>query len=91
MIELTNARVSWIPASGGGPVELSYCATVTMEYVRPDDFVERVISTGWFKPTTIRGRVRLTPAGYRVLIGRSHPRIRRMHSAYSHKRGRGRW
>lgn len=36
-------------------------------------------------------KARLEPSAYRTLYGRSHPRVRRMHTAYSRRRGRGRW
>jgi hypothetical protein len=39
-------------------------------------------------PKSIRFRSRggLTPLGHRVLFGRTHPRIRRMHAAYGRRR-----
>lgn len=64
---------------------------ITMYRVDPDAFVRRLNATGWFTPITVRGTVKLTPLGFRTLFGRSHPRIRRMHAAYSRRRGRGRW
>jgi hypothetical protein len=92
MMELTNAQVSWVPQGGGEPVDLGQSATVTMHFVRePVDHFAPLVNRGWFQPMAIRGRFRLTPAGYRVLFGQTHPRIRRMHMAYSRKRGRGRW
>jgi len=43
-------------------------------------------------PLIFRGStLRLTPAGYQLLFRRSHPRIRRMHSAYRLRRGKSRW
>jgi hypothetical protein len=32
------------------------------------------------------GRVGVTPAGYRALFRRTHPRVRRMHAAYGRRR-----
>lgn len=63
--------------------------TMRFERVTEENFLN-----GWAKPIkiTLRGRSdRLSPLAYRLLLGRSHPRIRRMHSAYSRKRGRGHW
>ena len=31
------------------------------------------------------------PRTYRTLLGRQHPRVRRMHAAYGRRRGRGCW
>lgn len=33
----------------------------------------------------------VSPGAYRALLGRTHPRLRRMHAAYGRRRGRGRW
>lgn len=41
------------------------------------------------KPITLRLKGRSTPALYRVLFGRTHPRIKRMHAAYGRRHGRG--
>lgn len=97
MMELTNARVSWVPQGGGEPVDMGQSATVTMHFVRepvdwsmPDSGLLAI--KGQFLPVRFSGRtISLTPLGYRMLLRRSHPRIRRMHTAYSRKRGRGRW
>lgn len=89
MIELTNARVSWVSTGGGEPIDLTGQVTIRFESVTEENFLD-----GWAKPIriTLRGRSdRLSPAYYRLLLGCSHPRIRRMHSAYSRRRGRGRW
>lgn len=40
---------------------------------------------------TVRGFFDPSPALHRALWRRSHPRIRRMHSAYRRRHGRGRW
>lgn len=87
-MELTNVRVSWVPQAGE-PIDLSQSVTtVTMQVVDPDEPRKSLISAGWFKPITFRGSaLRLTPLGYRVLVGRTHPRIRRMHAAYGRRRG----
>jgi hypothetical protein len=51
------------------------------------------VAVGGFGLTPIRIKMHgaLTSVGYRVIFGRTHPRIRRMHSAYGRRRGRGRW
>jgi hypothetical protein len=62
--------------------------SIVMHYVDPE---EPFPSTFGMKPITLRFKGRATPQLYRMLLGRSHPRIRRMHSAYGRRRGRGRW
>lgn len=93
MAEITvggQTRVSWVPSLGAEPIDLSSHVTmIRMQHV-PDPELPP-ISSGWFEPMTFRGPARLTPAGYRLLFGISHPRIRRMHIAYSRRRGKGRW
>jgi hypothetical protein len=61
--------------------------SIVMHFV---DSEELFPSTFDMKPITLRLKGRATPQLYRMLFGRQHPRIRRMHSAYSRKRGRGR-
>lgn len=59
------------------------------ERVTEENFLD-----GWARPIriTLRGRNdRLSPLAYRLLLRRTHPRIRRIHTAYSRRRGRGRW
>jgi hypothetical protein len=56
--------------------------------------MERVSSTfDGLKPVKLkfRGYWDPSPALYRALFRRSHPRIRRMHTAYGRRRGPGRW
>lgn len=81
-------RLSWIP-EGGEPVDMSGSVTkIEMHYVDP----EAPFPYGFdMKPIIVRLKWLGTPALYRLLVGRTHPRIRRMHSAYGRKRGRGRW
>lgn len=62
--------------------------SIVMHWVDP---AETYPSTYDMKPITLRLKGRATPALYRMLLGRTHPRIRRMHSAYGRRRGRGRW
>jgi hypothetical protein len=56
------------------------------ERVTEENFLD-----GWARPITLQFKGRATPRLYRMLFGRTHPRIRRMHSAYGRRRGRGRW
>lgn len=88
-MEFEPTRAYWTSA-GSAPVELSgHVTSMRFEPVTEENFLD-----GWAKPIriTLRGRSdRLTPLAYRLLLGRSHPRIRRMHTAYSRRRGRGRW
>lgn len=40
-----------------------------------------------FAPVRFTGRtISLTPLGYRMLLGRTHPRLKRMHAAYGRRR-----
>jgi hypothetical protein len=94
MSEITaggDTRIWWVPAvPESDPVELTGSVkTITMYREHPDSFAEHLRL--FFTPISVRGTVKLTPAGFRVLFGRSHPRIRRMHAAYGRRRGRGRW
>lgn len=84
-------RVSWIPA-GGEPVDLTpYVLGVTIPMYRVTG-KEEPLAFGLKRTIVFRGRTTgLTPKGYRMLLGSTHPRIRRMHSAYGRRRGRGRW
>jgi hypothetical protein len=81
-------RVSWIPA-GGPPVDLGgLVKNVRFERVTEENFLD-----GWARPIriTVRGQAdRLTPLTYRLLLGRTHPRLARMHAAYRRRQGRGR-
>lgn len=81
-------KVYWVSTTG--LAELSGQVTsMRFERVTEENFLD-----GWAKPIriTLRGRSdRLSPLAYRLLLGQSHPRIRRMHSAYGRRRGRGRW
>jgi len=95
-LTLNNARLSWIPAGQHEPVDLSqHVTTITMHLVDPDPPMPDtgfLAIRGMLAPIRFTGRtINLTPIGYRMLLGRSHPRVRRMHSAYSRRRGRGRW
>jgi hypothetical protein len=87
-VEFSPTRLYWTPR-GGEPADLSQSVgTIRMQVVDPEEPRKTVISTGWFKPVTFRGSaLRLTPLGYRVLVGRTHPRVRRMHAAYGRRRG----
>lgn len=90
--EALTAAGQFSAALYGEPVDLSGSVTkVTMHYVDPDEFTNRLHASGFFTPVTVRGTVKLSPLGYRALVGRSHPRIRRMHAAYGRRRGSGRW
>lgn len=91
-LTLTNARVSWITPGSTEPVDLSqHTTTVTMHLVDPDPPMPEtglLAIRGMLAPIRFTGRtISLTPVGYRMLLGRSHPRIRRMHSAYGQRRG----
>lgn len=87
-MEFNPTRLYWTPRDGE-PIELSgHVKTVTMYRVDPE---EPFPSTFGMKPITLRLKGRATPQLYRLLLGRTHPRIRRMHSAYGRKRGGGRW
>lgn len=87
-MEFNPARLYWTQ-QGGEPIELSgHAKTVTMYRVDPEEPFQ---STFGMKPITLRLKGRATPQLYRLLLGRTHPRIRRMHSAYGRKRGRGHW
>jgi hypothetical protein len=87
VIELSNPTF----VSLGG-VDITRSVTkvaTTFHRVTEENFLD-----GWAPPIriTLRGRSRgLSPLAYRVLFGETHPRIRRMHSAYGRRRGRGRW
>ena len=61
---------------------------IVMYRVDPE---EPFLSTFGMKPITLRLKGRATPQLYRLLLGRTHPRIRRMHAAYGRKRGQRRW
>jgi hypothetical protein len=70
-------------------VDTSKPIAMRFERVTEENFLD-----GWAKPIriTLRGRSdRLSPLAYRLLLGRTHPRIQRIHTAYSRRRGRGRW
>lgn len=86
-MELTGARLSWIP-EGGTPVDLTGATTrITMQLVPMRDPIEEMVSAGYFSRSQVySGRLKLTPYGYRMLFGRTHPRIRRLHAAYRRKR-----
>ena len=58
---------------------------ITMHYVDPEDPFPWGFN---MKPITLRLKGRATPQLYRMLLGRNHPRIRRMHAAYGRRRGR---
>ena len=62
--------------------------SIVMHWVDPEELFPSTFDS---KPITLRFKGRATPQLYRMLLGRSHQRIRRMHTAYSRKRGRGRW
>ena len=82
-----QTRVFWT-AAGSAPVELPVEGVrIRMQHVYPE---EPFLSTYAMKPITMRFKGRATPRLYKMLFGRQHPRIRRMHMAYSRKRGRGR-
>jgi hypothetical protein len=84
-----QTRISWV-TTAGPPVDLSgHVTSMRFECVTEENFLD-----GWAKPIriTLRGRSdRLSPLAYRLLLGRPHPRIRCMHSAYGRRRGRGCW
>jgi len=70
-------------------IDTSKPIVMGFERVTEENFLD-----GWAKPIriTLRGRSdRLSPPAYRLLLSRTRPRIRRMHSAYGRRRGRGRW
>lgn len=58
---------------------------IVMHYIDPE---EPFPSTYGMKPITLRIKGRPTPQLYRLLLGRTHPRIRRMHAAYGRRHGR---
>lgn len=77
-------RVSWIPAVGPAVALDGRVTSVCFERVTEENFLD-----GWSKPIriTLRGRSdRLTPLAYRLLLGRRHPRIKRIRTAYRAKR-----
>jgi len=77
----TGANLTWTP-EGGQPIDLTgHVVSVHMERVTEENFLD-----GWLKPIRIKSRGMLSPLGYRVLFGRTHPRISRMHAAYRAKR-----
>jgi hypothetical protein len=83
-----QTRVYWVTTEGAQELS-SNLTSMRFQRVTEENFLD-----GWARPIriTLRGRSdRLTPKAYRMLLGQTHPRIRRMHTAYSRRRGRGRW
>ena len=80
-------RVHWLP-SGPKPIDLTdHVTSMRFERVTEENFLD-----GWARPIriTLRGRSdRLSPLAYRLLLGCTHPRIKRMHAAYGRRHGRG--
>lgn len=87
-IDLTDATITI-----GGVDVSGYVQSISIPLEREiEELAERWVPALNGFTLYFRGKAdAVHPRTYRTLLGRTHPRVRRMHTAYGRRRGRGRW